>query len=621
MKQKRPKGTNLKQIPYPAIIAKANKAISGLCDVLTACGYQFGSHMNTDDVQYCHTALVSHRIVSKFSPPGVNTRDVCYASYLAYDKSLAKIDELSLWGPSPEHYRLRKARALLCKWFASFRIDFQAQIALEFTPGETYVSTGGDVSMIAKLFNLDHWTVSESAYCVAQEIIYFNPWLKRIAKRHIGSVSRQDVQRLYRENKGSPNPGFSVFCQLLAERKVLQVTEGARASSVPKNSKTDRFINVEPFFSVLAQRAAAASIRRILARCGNSLDMYGDMDAQALHGHLIQNANFATIDFSNASDSVTQKVVSLLFPENLTGWLFSLRSQHVKVANEWYEPKKLSSMGNGFTFEVMSALLYAVAVACGDTTCRVYGDDVIIRNEFAERFVQTCELIGFQTNQSKTFVNSKFRESCGKFFHDDAGYLVSFDIRWCDTFSDVCTAHNKLFILSKLGSLDPFVSEQIARTRKEIHDVCLASQKGHVPHESRQLENLSSYIWSVNVVRSHKQDDFCRSRFKRILEKQMDKWKSLQWLTPDGNLSPELLDVVITSIPVYVPKKLRATEFESFVTAILASKRIPRQLTNKGKWVNIPAMVWPNGTLVLCRSFHDKREISYNRKTRKRTLT
>ena len=108
-----------------------------------------------------------------------------------------------------------------------------------------------------------------------------------------------------------------MFSQLL-KNHVFTVVDGARGSSVPKNNETDRFINVEPLFNMILQRIIAAELRKVLHFYGNSLEnqINGnyEISAQDVHKIMIANNLFATIDFSNASDSVILQVVQQLVP-------------------------------------------------------------------------------------------------------------------------------------------------------------------------------------------------------------------------------------------------------------------------------------------------------------------
>lgn len=79
-------------------------------------------------------------------------------------------------------------------------------------------------------------------------------------------------------------------------------------------------------------------------------------------------------------------------------------------------------MGNGYTFELESAIFYCVALA----TCEflglptedvsVYGDDIIVPTQAAYQLKEILNELGFTLNQEKSFTSGPFRESCGADF-------------------------------------------------------------------------------------------------------------------------------------------------------------------------------------------------------------
>jgi hypothetical protein len=187
--------------------------------------------------------------------------------------------------------------------------------------------------------------------------------------------------------------------------------------TVPKNSKTDRVIAVEPGWNLWFQKSIGTMIRRRLRRFGVNLNSQ-DKNQQFAHegafdGHL------ATVDFSSASDSISCAVVEELIPPrwyqlmNLTRSVVGVEGKRVLKWN------KFSSMGNGFTFELETLIFYASALAVCDflgihsLDVSVFGDDVIIPVLAFPLYSSYCEFLGFTTNKSKSFSSSCFRESCG----------------------------------------------------------------------------------------------------------------------------------------------------------------------------------------------------------------
>lgn len=199
----------------------------------------------------------------------------------------------------------------------------------------------------------------------------------------------------------------------LPTREILLV-DGNRVTTVPKNAKTDRTIAIEPDWNMFFQRGLGRAIRKRLNRVGLLLSDSQDRN-QRLAKAGSQSNSFGTIDLKGASDSVSLALCELLLPPQLVKMLASLRSDvgHLESGQSGrYE--KVSSMGNGFTFELETALFWAIgsAVSAGGVVC--YGDDIIVADhEDGLKVIELLEFCGFEVNLKKTFITGPFRESCG----------------------------------------------------------------------------------------------------------------------------------------------------------------------------------------------------------------
>jgi len=198
---------------------------------------------------------------------------------------------------------------------------------------------------------------------------------------------------------------------------------GNNVITVPKNAKTDRVIAIEPLLNMFIQKGIGSVIRRKLKRVGVNLD------SQSLNQDLAQagssDGSLATIDLSSASDCISLRLVEELLPDDWVEAIKLARSP-LGVLPDGTEIRyqKVSSMGNGYTFELESlifwALLSSVMSNSGELDPRfaVYGDDIVCPVGCAERLIHVLGFVGFKTNNEKTFVHGPFRESCGKhYFH------------------------------------------------------------------------------------------------------------------------------------------------------------------------------------------------------------
>lgn len=226
----------------------------------------------------------------------------------------------------------------------------------------------------------------------------------------------------------------------------------ARLSFVPKNSKTDRSIIIEPTFMSYVQKALGSAIRDRLLKVGIDLNCQMKNRDLAMLSSVFDN--LATIDLKAASDSISYMIVNLILPPDWFEALSSFRSASVayKRRRSIFQLEKFSSMGNGFTFELESLLFFCLGQAVRQSlglskypkNFAVYGDDIIIEREAFDTIVALFRYCGFNTNVDKTFETGPFRESCG------GDYLNGFDIRPFykrDTWSihSLITFHNFCF--------------------------------------------------------------------------------------------------------------------------------------------------------------------------------
>lgn len=206
----------------------------------------------------------------------------------------------------------------------------------------------------------------------------------------------------------------------------VRSTQGNRFSTVPKTAITDRAIAAEPDINVFYQLAAGRTLRRNLFR-STGWDL---RRAQEIHGQVACESSvtreFATLDLSNASDTVSKHLVKLLLPRLWYECLDDLRSHKTFIEHKWVVLEKFSSMGNGFTFELETILFAALACTVSEMSglggelgkdVFVYGDDIIVRDGAVRLLKSVLEFTGFELNESKSFFgDSPFRESCGQDF-------------------------------------------------------------------------------------------------------------------------------------------------------------------------------------------------------------
>jgi len=193
------------------------------------------------------------------------------------------------------------------------------------------------------------------------------------------------------------------------------IVEGNTVVTVPKNAKTRRTIAIEPDWNMFFQLGLGGAIRRRLQRRFGLLRRDSQQVNQLLAREGSKTGDLATVDLKGASDGVSLALVEALVPHEVFKALVSLRSPKGTLRGQGdtsvtYE--KISSMGNGYTFELETAIFYClVRAASGHAVC--YGDDIIVATTAASWTMEVLSFCGFTVNVKKTHVHGPFRESCG----------------------------------------------------------------------------------------------------------------------------------------------------------------------------------------------------------------
>lgn len=266
------------------------------------------------------------------------------------------------------------------------------------------------------------------------------PSMKYLGKAHVTLPAHELIELIRSES--------FVWCDLWAQSgSTDEIVQGNVLFTVPKTAEIDRCACKEPDLNMYIQRGIGLQIRQSLRRVGINLNDQSINQKLARKGS--RTGKLATLDLSSASDSVTKEVIDLLFPPVWAGLMSQVRSPYTWVPQTtdwlmkpdggyvrgeittpgfWHKNSMLSSMGNGFTFEVESLLFYALARAVAfhrgvRGRISVYGDDIIVPTSIADYLIYVLSFYGFSTNTEKTFTSGTFRESCGG--HYDSGDDIS----------------------------------------------------------------------------------------------------------------------------------------------------------------------------------------------------
>lgn len=247
---------------------------------------------------------------------------------------------------------------------------------------------------------------------------------------------------------------FNALLQSLGLKQwPLRVVEDNRLVFVPKSYKTHRTIAAEPEVSVAFQLSIDRYLKSRLLRHGIDLKHQSRNQELARYGSI--TGTLATVDLSMASDTMALELIPFLLEEQWVTLLSSLRC--AKYSAPWGSGvyHKFSSMGNGFTFPLETAIFWAAAKAVRSKTVSVYGDDIICDSDKYQELVDLLAFLGFSPNREKSFHVGPFRESCG------ADYFGGVNIR--PFFIKKSERLNKTDLCHNINGLSAIAGENLQR--------------------------------------------------------------------------------------------------------------------------------------------------------------
>lgn len=217
--------------------------------------------------------------------------------------------------------------------------------------------------------------------------------------------------------------------------------------TVPKNFERDRTACRPVSWNGFLQKGIGTMIRRQAARVEGLLLP----DAQDYHRVLAKIGSatglLSTRDLRGASDSVALLFAECMLPEDWWRVVYDLREDYGilpgDVVVRW---EKISSMGNGFTFELETVLFYALVRACcrKESLVSVYGDDIIFPTRHVELVDEVLSFCGFEVNREKSFSEGQFRESCGGHYFGGVDVKPFYLQDLPRTLGDVINLHNDI---------------------------------------------------------------------------------------------------------------------------------------------------------------------------------
>nr|UJQ85403.1 MAG: hypothetical protein 3 [Leviviridae sp.] len=213
-----------------------------------------------------------------------------------------------------------------------------------------------------------------------------------------------------------------------------------KVTPVPKTQKGPRIIAIEPVCMQYTQQGLERFITKRLSSHPLTRGRINFTD-QSINRELAlkgsKDGSYATLDLSEASDRVHMDLVRAAFssvPVLLEALEDSRSSRSNLQDGRTIHLTKFASMGSACCFPVLAMVLYGIIVDWRLRKLRlplsmrslkqasrdvyVYGDDIIVPSDEAPAIALHLEKFLLKVNSNKSFMNGKFRESCGMDAYD-----------------------------------------------------------------------------------------------------------------------------------------------------------------------------------------------------------
>lgn len=199
--------------------------------------------------------------------------------------------------------------------------------------------------------------------------------------------------------------------------------ESSRLSFVAKNDLISRPICTETPLGMFYQLGLGHIIEcRLATYFGIRLSTQPDINRERARIGSI-DGSWATIDLESASDTIGLEMCRGLLPRHVMGLIELLRSKNTTYQGTVIPLNMVSTMGNGFTFPLQTAIFAAVVKAVAKSLdirmdkVDVFGDDIAVPTAMFSRVCRLLSILGFKVNRDKSFSEGPFRESCGHDYH------------------------------------------------------------------------------------------------------------------------------------------------------------------------------------------------------------
>ena len=269
--------------------------------------------------------------------------------------------------------------------------------------------------------------------------------INRVYPYHVYFQSRESTNFCMPDPDEYNGPSNEIECANYAQYKLNYIDIhdtiptfeqlSSRLVLVPKDARGPRIICVEPAEYMWIQQGLKDLMYEHLEYNCDLTRGRINFSNQDINRQLAQSASisckYATLDMSDASDSISLKLIRALF-KGVPTWLRALeavRTEEVVIPGSILNNSgnaldlrvkqyKFSPMGSAITFPLEALSFFALAYGVAKVhnikfDFWVYGDDIITSPELAKLLFEHYEMFGLKVNVDKSFTTGPFRESCG----------------------------------------------------------------------------------------------------------------------------------------------------------------------------------------------------------------
>lgn len=251
-----------------------------------------------------------------------------------------------------------------------------------------------------------------------------------------------------------------------------RLVEGNRLGFVAKQKDISRITCTEPVLNMYGQLGLGSLIeRRLITYFGIDLSTQPTMNRDLARMGSLADGTYCTIDLKSASDSISLKMLQEIIPKDAFAFFDLLRSKETLLPDgRRVKLNMVSTMGNGFTFPLQTAIFASVVSAAYDMhgirtmksrgsspgNFGVFGDDIVVLKAVYRTTVRLLNILGFTVNADKSFSEGPFRESCG------GDYYYGHDVRGIYV-KDTATTQDRVVVLNLLHRWSAKVGVYILR--------------------------------------------------------------------------------------------------------------------------------------------------------------